>query len=120
MCYSELCSEAIFGNLGVFKSCHFWQLLKTNVAKNGNFAKEVLPFLATFMQCQIFFPNLAIHKIAKIGKTCLLMVAKNGNFGCYYRFAIIGNICSSSKSSQMTTALPYIPSGSIGKDSLHI
>ena len=117
---TELCSEAIFGNLGVFKSCHFWQLLFPKVAKNGNFAKEVLPFLATFMQCQIFFPILAFHKIAKIGKTCLLKVAKNGNFRCYYRFAIIGNICSSSKSSQMTTALPYIPSGSIGKDSLHI
>ena len=71
----ELCSEAIFGNLGVFK--------------NGNFAKEVLLFLATFMQCQIFFPILAIHKIAKIVKTCLLKVAKNGNFGCYYRFAIV-------------------------------
>ena len=68
-----------------------------------------MPFLATFMQCQIFFPILAFHKVAKIGKTCLLKVAKNGNFRCYYRFAIIGNICSSSKSSQMTTALPYIP-----------
>ena len=109
----------------LFRS-HFWQLrclqrqlLFPKVAKNGNFAKEVLPFLATFMQCQIFFPILAFHKIAKIGKTCLLKVAKNGNFRCYYRFAIIGNICSSSKSSQMTTALPYIPFGSIGKDSLH-
>ena len=53
----ELCSEAIFGNLGVFKSCHFWQLLFPKVAKNGNFAKEVLLFLATFMQCQIFLSN---------------------------------------------------------------
>ena len=24
---NELCLEAIFGNLGVFKSCHFWQIL---------------------------------------------------------------------------------------------
>ena len=53
----EVCSEAIFGNLGAFKSCHFWQLLFPKVAKNGNFAKEVLPFLATFMQCLIFHSN---------------------------------------------------------------
>ena len=99
----------------MFRS-HFWQLR----------CLQKLPFLARKFCCfwQLyampdFFPILAIHKIAKIGKTCLLKVAKNGNFGCYYRFAIIGNICSSSKSSQMTTALPYIPSGRIGKDSLH-
>ena len=92
----------------MFRS-HFWQLR----------CLQKLPFLATFMQCQIFFPILAFNKIAKIGRTCLLKVAKNGNFRCYYRFAIIGNICNSSKSSQMTNALPYIPSGSIGKDSLH-
>ena len=33
---SELCSEAIFGNSGVKKSCNFWQLLLTIVAKYGN------------------------------------------------------------------------------------
>ena len=91
-------------SLKPFLATHFWLLLVNKVAKNGNFAREL---------CQ-FWQSI---NFAKICKTCLPKVAKNGNFGYYYRFAIIGNMCNSFKSSQMTTAVPYILPGSIGKDS---
>ena len=100
-CVQKLPFLASFGN----KSCQKWQLCQGSFAVFGNLYA---------------MPDFFFQFWQSIKFTCLLKVAKNGNFGCYYRFAIIGNICSSSKSSQMTTALPYIPSGSIGKDSLHI
>ena len=54
----ELCSEAIFGNLGVFKSCQKWQLLKTKVAIFGNFWKQKLPKMATLPRkfCRFWQP----------------------------------------------------------------
>ena len=103
--------------LGAMFRSHFWQLrCLQKLPKLATLPRKFCCFWQPLCNARFFYPILAIHKIAKIGKTCLLKVAQNGNFGCYYRFAIIGNICSSSKSSQMTTALPYIPSGSIGKD----
>ena len=55
----ELCSEAIFGNLGVSKNSNL------GVTKNGNFAQQVLPVLAIFIHCQVFFLILAIHKVCQ-------------------------------------------------------
>ena len=85
----ELCLEAIFGNFRYYqklpkmatlpiKFCYFWQ---------------------SFCIARFFFPILAIHKVCQKWQNLPPRVAKNGNFGYYYRFAIIGNIYNSSISS---------------------
>ena len=44
-----------------------------------------------------FLPILAIHKVCQKWLNLPPKLVKNGNFEYYYRFAIIGNICNSSK-----------------------
>ena len=68
---------------------------------------KVCHFWRSLCIVRLFFPYLATPKI------CQNQQNQHPN-----KFAIIGNICNSSKRSQMTNSFPYILNGNIGKDSV--
>ena len=70
-------------------------------------SSKVCHFWRSLCIVRLFFPYLATPKI------CQNQQNQHPN-----KFAIIGNICNSSKRSQMTNSFPYILNGNIGKDSV--
>ena len=115
----------------MFRS-HFWQLrCHQKLPFLATFGKKKLPKMATlpskfchFWQSlcivRFFFPILAIHKVSQNWQNLLPKACQKWQLWVLLQTCHNWNICNSSKSSQMTTALVYILPGSICKDSVPI